>query len=163
MAVFGLPWYEVVVDGPLPGSPWHPNLTEGPVPYVLQIARTAQDGTVLRNNVFEDSRGFFGRWKSSNSRIENNTFRGSRSKVLELQMLPSHYESPITISNITIVGNTFEVSAKTSIDDVFQTGPDCCKVQGLVQHGNRLVQEQEQQELAELLTGRRRTGAASHP
>ena len=126
--------YEVAVDGPLPAAA--ANLT---VPYVLQIARTAQTGTVLRNNVFEDSRGFFGRWKSSNSRIENCTFRGSAEQVLELQMLPSHYEAPITISNITIVGNTFEVSATASIDDVFQTGPPCCKVQGFYQHGNRLV------------------------
>ena len=106
---------------------------------MLQIARTAQAGTVLRNSVFEDSGGFSGRWKSSNSSIENCTFRGSANQVLELQMLPSHYEAPITISNITIVGNTFEVSATTSIDEVFQTGQKCCKVKGLVQHGNRLV------------------------
>ena len=43
------------------------------------------------------------------------------------------------ISNTTIVGNTFEVSTTASIDDVFQTGPPCCKVQGGFQHDNRLV------------------------
>ena len=107
---------------------------------MLQIERTAQTGTVLRNNVFEDSKGFFGCWKSSNSRIENCTSRGSAQNVVELQMLPSHYEAPIMISNVTIAGNTFEVDVKNaSFDDVFNTGPDCCKVHGLV-HDNRLVQ-----------------------
>lgn len=132
--------YEVAVDGPLPAAA--ANLTAaGTVPYVIQIERTAASGTVLRNNVFEDSRGFFGRWKSSHSVIENCTFRGSAQNVLELQMLPSHYEAPITITNVTIVGNTFEVDVKNaSFDDVFNTGPDCCKVQGFVQHDNRLVQ-----------------------
>ena len=111
--------YEVAVDGPLPAAA--ANLTAaGTVPYVIQIERTAASGTVLRNNVFEDSRGFFGRWKSSHSVIENCTFRGSAQNVLELQMLPSHYEAsvkPIRNSEIGLtphrhpVGNRVHVLA----------------------------------------------------
>ena len=45
------------------------------IPYVVQIAKTRAKGAVVRDCVFEDSAGFFARWKSSHAVMENNIFR----------------------------------------------------------------------------------------
>eukprot|EP00660_Eupelagonema_oceanica_P011177 gene11177-14904_t len=64
------------------------------IPYLVVLAKTRAVGAVVRDSVFEDSLGFFGRWKSSESRLENNVFRGVGAAQLQIQMLPSYYEGP---------------------------------------------------------------------
>ena len=67
--------YSVELASVLPAQP-----RTGPmisvIPFVVQIAKTQAAGVIVKNCIFEDSRGFFGRWKSSHSRLENNIFRG---------------------------------------------------------------------------------------
>ena len=62
------------------------------VPYAVQIAKTQTKGAVIKNSLFEDSSAFFGRWKSSHSRLENSIFRGNGNPELEMQLLPTFYE-----------------------------------------------------------------------
>ena len=109
------------------------------VPYTVQIAKTQTKGAVVRDSLFEDSSAFFGRWKSSNSRLENSIFRGNGQPELEIQLLPTFYEGPIRIENITITNCTFEVlDSRTRMEDILVTA-DCCTVRGLVQTDNKLV------------------------
>ena len=82
------------------------------IPFVVQIAKTQGKGAVVRDSLFEDSRGFFGRWKASDSVLRNSTFRGNVQPELEISLLPQFYEGPITIANVSIVSNSFEVSTK---------------------------------------------------
>ena len=66
----------------------------------------------------------------------------------QMQMLPSYYEGPVQINNVTVTGNSFETNPPasgssnhtTGIADILERGPSCCTVQGLTQHGNRVVQ-----------------------
>lgn len=110
------------------------------VPYALQIAKTQTKGAIIKNSLFEDSAAFFGRWKSSHSRLENSVFRGNGNPELEMQLLPTFYEGPIHIENITITNCSFEVlHNSTTMDDILDKGPDCCTVQNLVQTGNKVV------------------------
>ena len=53
-----------------PASP-HPEL---PVPYIVAIGQTRCTGAVVKDSTFVQSTGLFGRWKSSFSTIQNNTF-----------------------------------------------------------------------------------------
>lgn len=79
------------------------------IPYVVQIAKTRAKGAVVRDCIFEDSAGFFARWKSSDARMENNVFRGNGFPIIEMQVLPSFYEGPPHTSNVTVVNNSFGV------------------------------------------------------
>lgn len=112
------------------------------LPYIVQIARTSTVGAVVKNSLFEDSSAFYGRWKSSHSILHNCTFRGNGNPELEMQMLPSFYEGPVHIENISITNCTFDCTGDpktTTIDSILDLGPECCKVQGLVQSGNVVV------------------------
>lgn len=110
------------------------------VPYVVQIAKTQSAGAVVRNTLFEDSTGFFGRWKSSHAVLHNNTFRSTITPMLELQFLPSFFEGPVKVDNISITNNSFEVGkANVTMDDMLELGPSCCKTTDLEMAGNALV------------------------
>ena len=112
------------------------------VPYVVQIAKTQAVGTVVRDSLFEDSTGFFGRWKSSHSQLTNNTFRDTQTPMLEVQFLPSFFEGPIKVDNMTITNNSFEVGAgqgNATLLDLLELGPQCCKTTGLTLARNVLV------------------------
>jgi hypothetical protein len=79
------------------------------IPYVVQIAKTRAKGAVVRGCVFEDSAGFFARWKSSSAVMESNVFRGNGFPIIEMQVLPSFYEGPPRTSNVTVTNNSFGV------------------------------------------------------
>ena len=98
----------------------------------------------MRDSLFEDSLGFFGRWKSSHARLENNTFRGAGAAQLQMQMQASYFEGPVHISNISIFGNSFEVEpsnnvANATIADILETGPSCSVAEEIVQSENVVV------------------------
>merc|ERR1711900_32034 len=73
-----------------------------PIPYVVEIERTRARGATVMNSVFEYSKGFFGRWKSSGSRIVNNTFHRVNTEELELRNIGSFYEGPLTIEDVLV-------------------------------------------------------------
>ena len=57
-----------------------------------------------------------------------------------MQLLPTFYEGPIHIENITIRNCSFEtLHDATTMDDILDKGPDCCTVQDLVQTANKVV------------------------
>lgn len=62
------------------------------IPYVVVLEKTRTVGAVVRNSLFEDSLGFYGRWKSSHSRLENNTFRGVGNAQVQLQVRRSPWK-----------------------------------------------------------------------
>ncbi len=137
------------------------------IPYVVVLEKTATVGAVVRNSLFEDSLGFYGRWKSSHSRLENNTFRGVGVEQLQLQVrqldrtigidrkppgfasyplapvqfLPSYYEGPVAIENVTVLHNSFGVdpASQATIGTILETGPSCCELKGLQQSSNSVV------------------------
>ena len=78
--------YSVVLETPPPVQTRPGAMAAGNVPYVVQIAKTQVEGMVVRDSLFEDSTGFFGRWKSSHALLENNTFRGTQTPMLEVQV-----------------------------------------------------------------------------
>jgi hypothetical protein len=136
--------YEVALDAatPLP-SQTRPGAMAA-VSYVLQIAKTQTTGARVINSLFEDSTAFFGRWKSSHSLLQNCTFRTNANPELEMQLIGSFYEGPITITNVTIKGNTFEVNKRSKEDgtmrDIITMDGDgrCCNVTGLRLEGNTI-------------------------
>ena len=89
-----------------------------PVPCMVEIEKTRCRGAVIRNSNFSYSTGFFGRFKSSNARIEGNRFSYNGNEELELSMLPSYYEGPIELNNVTVTDNTFQLSSNQSIEDI---------------------------------------------
>eukprot|EP01047_Picozoa_sp_COSAG01_P008036 COSAG01_NODE_311_length_19072_cov_73.511727_24_plen_445_part_00 len=111
--------------------------------YVLQIQKTQNAGAVVRNCSFHTSTGFFARWKSSNSVLEGNTWLDTRGQNLEIQMLPSYFEGPSHISNISINNNVFQMSdPSATMENVLETrasGAKCCDIVGLTHSGNRLL------------------------
>jgi hypothetical protein len=111
------------------------------IPYLVVLESTQATGAVVSDSLFEDSLGFYGRWKSSHSRLENNTFRGVGDAKLQMQMLPSYYEGPIAVSNVTVLNNSFGVNpgSNATIEEVLERGPSCCVLKGLVQAGNTVV------------------------
>jgi len=92
--------------------------TSLPVPYLVVIEKTRGVGAVIRNSNFSYSTGFFGRFKSSNARIEGNRFEHNGNEELELSMLPTFYEGPMELSNVTVTGNTFQLASNQSIEDI---------------------------------------------
>lgn len=80
-----------------------------PVPYVVESGRTRCQGALVRDSLFSHSTGFFGRWKSSDSMLANNTFAHTDHLHLEVQMIPSFYEGPVLVDNFTVSGNRFVV------------------------------------------------------
>jgi hypothetical protein len=143
--------YSVELAGALPLQP-----RSGPmvsvIPFVVQIAKTQSAGVSVSQSLFEDSRGFFGRWKSSDSTLSGNIFRGNAQPELEMQLLPQFYEGPISISNVSIINNSFEIGracnpkkqACPTMSDLLDSGPSCCKVQNLVVMQNRVVMQTDE-------------------
>ena len=111
--------------------------------YVLQIAKTQNAGAIVRNSTFHSSTGFFARWKSSDSILEGNQWLDSGQGVFEMQMLPSYFEGPSHLRNITIRDNVFQTTSPgTSIGDILETkaeGAKCCDIEGLAYSGNKLL------------------------
>ena len=66
-------------------------------------------GAHLRNSVFEYCPTLFGRWKSSESVIANNTFRHNAQPILEMQLISTFYEGPILVDDVLIEDSTFEL------------------------------------------------------
>ena len=92
---------------------------------------------MIRNSNFSFSIGMFGRFKSSDSRIENNRFVNTNQEELELLLLPSFYEGPMELSNVTVTGNTFSCSGgATSMSDIVAIMPDAT---GVATDGNHIV------------------------
>ena len=61
-----------------------------------------------------------------------------------MQMLASYFEGPVHISNISIVGNSFEVDpsnnvTNATIADILETEPSCSVAEGIVQSENVVV------------------------
>merc|ERR1712070_475623 len=59
----------------------------------------------LKNNIFTDTNCNLGRFKSSNSLIEGNTFKNAKIQSLELSWLPQFFEGPVVLSNVTLRNN----------------------------------------------------------
>eukprot|EP01052_Picozoa_sp_SAG31_P017745 SAG31_NODE_1227_length_9239_cov_29.041904_5_plen_632_part_00 len=128
--------YEVELSAPPP----HTTTEHLLVPYVVEIEKNRCRGATVMNSVFEYSTGFFGRWKSSASRIINNTFHHVHTEELELHFLPSFFEGPLTIEDVLIANNTFFVhgNAKKASDIV---NFDSKFVHGLVLRDNLVFHE----------------------
>jgi hypothetical protein len=102
------------------GTPPTPTRMSLPVPYLVEIEKTRGMGAVIRNSNFSYSTGFFGRFKSSHARIEGNRFAYNGNEELELSMLPTYYEGPVELRNVTITGNTFQLASNLSIEDIIR-------------------------------------------
>ena len=88
-----------------------------PVRLIVESGRSSAVGARVRNSRFDHSSGLFGRWKSSHSELRGNTFHHfSGTLQLEVQMIPSFYEGPLLITNVTIANNTFFVPAGSPSD-----------------------------------------------
>lgn len=74
---------------------------------LVSIDTVNGSGTIFRNNRFSRSNCNCGRWKSSGGLLHNTTFEYARLRNLEIYPLPSWFEGPTQISNVTIRGNTF--------------------------------------------------------
>jgi hypothetical protein len=61
--------------------------------------------------------------------------------LLSVQFLPSYYEGPVAIENVTVQHNSFGVDpgSQANIDTILETGPSCCKLKGLQQSSNSVV------------------------
>jgi hypothetical protein len=95
-----------------------PQLRKGlPVPYVVESLRTRAPRARVVDSTFSHSTGLFGRWKSSDSVIERNTFSYTHQLHLELEMIPSFYEGPVLVSNFSLKGNHFFVPKGTRVKD----------------------------------------------
>ena len=66
------------------------------------------------NSRWDHTTDMLGRMKSSESFILNNTFSHFGEPHLELQMIPSFYEGPVLIHNVTIANNTFYAAKGSS-------------------------------------------------
>ncbi len=58
--------------------------------------------------VFTDTNCNLGRFKSSHSIIQNNTFRNAKIRSLELSWLPQFFEGPVVLRNVTLADNLIE-------------------------------------------------------
>jgi len=90
---------------------------------MVEMEKSRAAGAVIRNSKFSHSTGFFGRFKSSNARIEGNNFTYNGNEVLELGMLPTYYEGPVGLRNVTVAGNTFGCGIKKSMEQVLAVIP----------------------------------------
>ena len=113
---------------------------------MLQIAKTQTVGAVVRNCTFHSSSGFYARWKSSDSVLEGNEWLDAPKHdggTFELQMLPSYFEGPSHISNVSIRNNVFQTSnADATIESILETkapGAKCCDIEGFTHSGNQLL------------------------
>merc|ERR1712160_193372 len=88
---------------------------------LVQIDSISNAGTVLRNNLFTNTSCNLGRYKSSDSIIEGNTFRRARIPNLELTWLPQFFEGPIHLVNVSVENNVIEGEGSTPI----HCGPWC--------------------------------------
>merc|ERR1712217_655348 len=77
-----------------------------PVPYVVESGRSQNVGARVHSSHWDHTSALLGRFKSSNSSIVNNTFRHAGMLHIELQMIPSFFEGPVLIDNVTISNNT---------------------------------------------------------
>ena len=72
---------------------------------LVQIDSISNAGTVLRNNLFTNTSCNLGRYKSSDSVIEGNTFVNGRIPNLELTWLPQFFEGPVRLKNVSVADN----------------------------------------------------------
>ena len=80
------------------------------IPYLVVLGKTRAAGAVVRNSFFEDSLGFFGRWKSSDSRLENNVFRGAGAAQLQVM---SPMRMVVTLAHRGFVRHHIEICCST--------------------------------------------------
>lgn len=110
---------------------------------MVQIAKTQNAYSVVRNSTFHSSTGFYARWKSSHSILEGNEWLDDAQGVFELQMLPSYFEGPSHIRNVTIKDNVFQVAnPDATIETILETkaaGAQCCDIEDFVYSGNRVI------------------------
>ena len=61
--------------------------------------------------------------------------------MFALQFLPSYYEGPVAIENVTVRDNSFGVDpgSHATIETILETGPSCCKLNQLQQSSNSVV------------------------
>ena len=88
---------------------------------LVQIDTMSNAGAVLRNNTFVSTSSNIGRFKSSHSVIEGNTFSHASIKNLELSWLPQFFEGPVILSNVTVANNNIEGEGAVPI----HCGPFC--------------------------------------
>ena len=88
---------------------------------LINIDTINGSGAVFRNNRFTRTNANCGRWKSSNSLIINNTFEYAKLHNLEVCSLPSWFEGPVWITNVTLSDNTF-IGEGTNEQDVIHPG-----------------------------------------
>jgi hypothetical protein len=75
---------------------------------LVQIDTISNSGTTIRNSLLTDTNCNLGRFKSSHSVIEGNTFRNADIPSLELSWLPQFFEGPVILSNVTVANNVIE-------------------------------------------------------
>ena len=131
--------YRITLTGPPPVQ--RKAGSAAAIPYIVQIAKTMSTQAHIKNSIFENSNGFFGRWKSSNGVLESNTFRGNVvTQELEMLYLPTFYEGPIVLSNVSILNNSFEVRSgsvpNNNVSLLYYLPPNHT---GIVSKGNKLV------------------------
>ena len=88
---------------------------------MVEINTISNAGTVLRNNRFTDTNCNLGRFKSSHSIIEGNTFQNAKIPSLELAWLPQFFEGPVILSNVSVSRNIIEGEGMQPI----HCGPGC--------------------------------------
>lgn len=151
LQVFQSSVYSVELAQPPPLQS-RPGATDA-ISYVVQIAKTQAKGAVVRDCLFEDSSGFFARWKSSDAVMEDNVFRGNGYPIVEMQVLPSFYEGPPHTRNVTLRNNSFGVGGASgsflknegvssrkslTLKNLIDVGPPFCEAEGLVQERNTI-------------------------
>jgi len=88
---------------------------------LVQIDTMSNAGTTIRNNLLTDTNCNLGRFKSSHSVIEGNTFRNAKIPNLELTWLPQFFEGPVVLENVTVANNVIEGEGTVPI----HCGPFC--------------------------------------
>lgn len=88
---------------------------------MVQIDTMSNAGTTIRNNLLTDTNCNLGRFKSSHSVIEGNTFKNAKIPSLELSWLPQFFEGPVVLTNVTLANNIIEGEGEVPI----HCGPFC--------------------------------------
>ena len=88
---------------------------------MVQIDSISNAGTMLRNNIFTNTSCNLGRYKSSNSIIDGNTFINAVIPNLELTWLPQFFEGPVHLENVSVTNNRIKGEGAVPI----HCGPWC--------------------------------------
>ena len=120
---------------------WHVEFEGGHVPAgvgrtaLVQIDTISNAGTIIRNSLLTDTNCNLGRFKSSDSVIEGNTFRNADIKNLELAWLPQFFEGPVILHNVSVANNVVQGEGPVPI----HCGPFCGSQTCLYGAGDRPV------------------------